>query len=72
MVTHLRRHEQQLLTQLFSAFSSLDGAGMARAALAFSADHQTCPDPDVRVARPTLFRLWQESERAMPGHAFLQ
>ena len=48
MVTHLRRHEQQLLTELFRAFSGLDGAGMARAALAFSADHQTCPDPEAR------------------------
>ena len=56
MVTHLRRHEQQLLTELFRAFSGLDGAGMARAALAFSADHQTCPDPEARLL-PDLFHL---------------
>ncbi len=55
MVTHLRRHEQQLLTELFRAFSGLDGTGMARAALAFSADHQTCPDPEARLS-PVLVR----------------
>ena len=49
MVTNLRRNEQQQLTQLFRAFSSLDGAGMARAALAFSEGKQTCRDPDVRA-----------------------
>lgn len=52
MVTFLARQEQLLLTQMFKAFSSLDGSGMAHAALAFSGDKQTCPDPEVCTPPP--------------------
>ena len=52
MVTRLARQEQQLLTQMFRAFSQLDGDGMARAALAFSGDKQTCPHPQARAPPP--------------------
>ena len=52
MVTCLARQEQLLLTQMFRAFSSMDGASMARAALAFSGEKQTCPDPQASTRLP--------------------
>ncbi len=47
MATHLSDTERQQMVELFRAFTKLDGATMARTALAFSGDQQGCPNPEV-------------------------
>ncbi len=47
MATQLSDRERLQMVDLFRAFSRLDGAAMARTALAFSGNEQGCSDPEV-------------------------
>lgn len=47
MATHLTDTERSQMVELFRSFCKLDGAGMARTALSFSGDEQSCTNPKV-------------------------